>query len=266
MLIAMDIGNTNTVIGVYQEDQLLSDWRIRTEKEVTVDELGILMSNLFASQGLELSQGVGLIISCVVPPMINTLEGFAHRYLQVKPLWVGPGIKTGMPIHYDNPREVGADRIVNAVAAYDQVHGSVIVVDFGTATTFDVISSQGEYLGGLIAPGVMISCEALFMKASKLPRVEIFAKPRSVIAKDTISSMNAGIIFGYAGLVDGIVERVKTALSDKTKVIATGGLACLIASETQSIDMVDDYLTLKGLKIIYERNRQRREDRERGHS
>jgi len=266
MLIAMDIGNTNTVIGVYQEDQLLSDWRIRTEKEVTVDELGILMSNLFASQDLELSQGVGLIISCVVPPMINTLEGFAHRYLQVKPLWVGPGIKTGMPIHYDNPREVGADRIVNAVAAYDQVHGSVIVVDFGTATTFDVISSQGEYLGGLIAPGVMISCEALFMKASKLPRVEIFAKPRSVIAKDTISSMNAGIIFGYAGLVDGIVERVKTALSDKTKVIATGGLACLIASETQSIDMVDDYLTLKGLKIIYERNRQRREDRERGPS
>ncbi len=266
MLIAMDVGNTNTVIGVYQEGQLLSDWRIRTEKEVTIDELGILMSNLFTSQGLQLSQGMDLIISCVVPPMINTLDGFAHRYLQVKPLWVGPGIKTGMPIHYDNPREVGADRIVNAVAAYDQVHGSVVVVDFGTATTFDVISRQGEYLGGLIAPGVMISCEALFMKASKLPRVEIFAKPRSVIAKDTISSMNAGIIFGYAGLVDGIVDRVKTALDDKAKVIATGGLACLIASETQSIDMVDDYLTLKGLKIIYERNRQRREDRERGHS
>jgi type III pantothenate kinase len=179
---------------------------------------------------------------------------------------VGPGIKTGMPIHYDNPREVGADRIVNAVAAYDQVHASVIVVDFGTATTFDVISRQGEYLGGLIAPGVMISCEALFMKASKLPRVEIFAKPRNIIAKDTISSMNAGIILGYAGLVDGIVGRVKTALGDNPKVIATGGLACLIASETQSIDLVDDYLTLKGLKIIFDRNRQRREDRERGHS
>jgi type III pantothenate kinase len=265
MLIVMDIGNTNTVIGVYRGEQLLSHWRIRTEKEVTVDELGILLSNLFTSQDLKISAVSDLIISCVVPPMINTLEGFAQRYLQVKPLWVGPGIKTGMPIHYDNPREVGADRIVNAVAAYDQVHASVIVVDFGTATTFDVISRQGEYLGGLIAPGVMISCEALFMKASKLPRVEIFAKPRNIIAKDTISSMNAGIILGYAGLVDGIVGRVKTALGDNPKVIATGGLACLIASETQSIDLVDDYLTLKGLKIIFDRNRQRREDRERGH-
>jgi type III pantothenate kinase len=266
MLIVMDIGNTNTVIGVYRGEQLLSHWRIRTEKEVTVDELGILLSNLFASQDLKIAAVTDLIISCVVPPMINTLEDFAQRYLQVKPLWVGPGIKTGMPIHYDNPREVGADRIVNAVAAYDQVHASVIVVDFGTATTFDVISRQGEYLGGLIAPGVMISCEALFMKASKLPRVEIFAKPRNIIAKDTISSMNAGIILGYAGLVDGIVGRVKTALGDNPKVIATGGLACLIASETQSIDLVDDYLTLKGLKIIFDRNRQRREDRERGHS
>uniref|UniRef100_A0A7V4LBR4 Type III pantothenate kinase n=1 Tax=Desulfobacca acetoxidans TaxID=60893 RepID=A0A7V4LBR4_9BACT len=264
MLMVMDVGNTNTVIGVYRGSQLVSHWRIRTEKEVTVDELGILMNNLFASQGLKMASGTDLIISCVVPPMINTLEGFAHRYLQTRPLWVGPGIKTGMPIHYDNPREVGADRIVNAVAAYDQVHGSVIVVDFGTATTFDIVSRQGEYLGGCIAPGVMISCEALFLKASKLPRVEIFAKPKSVIAKDTISSMNAGIIYGYAGLVDGIVGRIKTALGDNPKVIATGGLACLIASETTCIDYVDDYLTLKGLQIIFERNRQRREERERG--
>ena len=179
-------------------------------------------------------------------------------------MWVGPGIKTGMPIHYDNPREVGADRIVNAVAAYEQVHGAVVVVDFGTATTFDVVSRQGEYLGGVIAPGVMISCEALFMKASKLPRVEIFAKPKSIIAKDTISSMNAGIIYGYVGLVDGIVSRIKEALGVPTQVIATGGLACLIASETKSIDTVDDYLTLKGLKIIYERNRPRREERVKG--
>jgi type III pantothenate kinase len=178
---------------------------------------------------------------------------------------VEPGIKTGMPIHYDNPRDVGADRIVNAVAAYDQVHGPVIIVDFGTATTFDVVSRQGEYLGGAIAPGVMISCEALFLRASKLPRVEIFAKPKSIIAKDTISSMNAGIIYGYAGLVDGIVTRIKAALADdQTKVIATGGLACLIASETKNIDMVDDYLTLKGLKIIYERNRPRREEKDKG--
>ncbi len=264
MLLVMDVGNTNTVIGVYQGEKLLSHWRIRTEKEATVDELGILMRNLFEAQGLTLTPDSDLIISCVVPPLINTLEGFAQRYLKVRPLWVGPGIKTGMPIYYDNPREVGADRIVNAVAAYEQVRGSVIVVDFGTATTFDVVSPQGEYLGGVIAPGIMISCEALFLKASKLPRVEIFAKPKSIIAKDTISSMSAGVIYGYAGLVDGIVRRIKEALGDNPQVIATGGLACLIASETKSIDAVDDYLTLKGLKILYERNRPRREERNRG--
>ena len=264
MLLVMDVGNTNMVIGVFQGEKLLSHWRIRTEKEATVDELGILLRNLFQAQELTLTPGSDLIISCVVPPLINTLEGFAQRYLKVRPLWVGPGIKTGMPIYYDNPREVGADRIVNAVAAYEQVRGSVIVVDFGTATTFDVVSSQGEYLGGVIAPGIMISCEALFLKASKLPRVEIFAKPKSIIAKDTISSMSAGVIYGYAGLVDGIVSRIKEALGDHPQVIATGGLACLIASETKSIDAVDDYLTLKGLKILYERNRPRREERDRG--
>ncbi len=259
MLVVMDVGNTNTVIGVYQGDKLLSHWRIRTEKDATIDELGILLRNLFQSQDLALEPGAELIVSCVVPPMITTVEGFALRYLQQRPMWVGPGIKTGMPILYDNPREVGADRIVNAVAAYEKVHGPVIVVDFGTATTFDVVSRQGEYLGGVIAPGVMISCEALFLKASKLPRVEIFAKPKSIIAKDTISSMNAGIIYGYVGLVDGIVTRIKEALHDHPRVIATGGLACLIASETRTIDEVDDDLTLKGLKIIHDRNRPRPE-------
>lgn len=259
MLIVIDVGNTNTVIGVYEDDRLISDWRIRTEKDTTVDEYNLLIRNLFESRRLPLRPGTGLAISCVVPPMINTLEKFGQRYLEVKPLIVGPGIKTGMPILYDNPKEVGADRIVNAVAAYEKVKGAAIVVDFGTATTFDVISARGEYLGGIIAPGVVISCEALFLKASKLPRVEIFTKPRTIIAKDTISSMNVGIIYGFAGMVDGIVRRVKEALGGPATVIATGGLAALIAPETEAVNMVDEYLTLEGLKIIYYRNRPRKE-------
>ena len=167
MLLVMDVGNTNTVIGVYQGENLLSDWRIRTEKEATIDELGILLRNIFQAQDLCLEPGTDLIISCVVPPMVNTLEGFAQRYLQVRPFWVGPGIKTGMPIHYDNPREVGADRIVNAVAGFYWAKGAVIVVDFGTATTFDCVSKKGEYLGGVITPGVQISADALFARAAR---------------------------------------------------------------------------------------------------
>jgi len=255
MLLAMDIGNTNTVLGLFQDDEVVQDWRIRTEVNATVDEFGILIRNLFAFAGLPMDSVKHVIISCVVPPVLNTADRFCRKYFDVSPLIVGPGIKTGMPIFYDNPKEVGADRIVNAVAAYETHKQATIVVDFGTATTFDYISERGEYMGGVISPGIMISCEALFQKASKLPRVEIFARPRSILAKNTIASMNAGIVYGYAALVDGIIQRIKREVRGETRVIATGGLAALIAGECPAIEEVDDFLTLKGLKIIFERNR-----------
>jgi type III pantothenate kinase len=254
MLLALDIGNTNTVLGLFENDVLIHDWRIRTEVNMTIDEYAITLRSMFAMHGIELNRVSGVIISCVVPPVLNAAERFCRKYFGTEPLVVGPGIKTGMPILYDNPREVGADRIASAVAAFELRKDAVVVVDFGTATTFDFVSERGEY----ISPGIMISCEALFQKASKLPRVEIFARPPSILAKNTISSMNAGIVFGYAGLVEGIISRIKKEVGRPMHVIATGGLAALIASECPIIDQVDEYLILNGLRIIFERNKVRR--------
>ena len=251
----MDIGNTNTVMGLFRGEELVHDWRIRTEVDATIDEFGIIIRSLFRASDRPMEDVKNVIISCVVPPVLHAVELFCRKYFSLVPLVVGPGIRTGMPIFYDNPKEVGADRIVNAIAAYEAFKHATIVVDFGTATTFDYISERGEYMGGVISPGIMISCEALFHKASKLPRVEIFARPASILAKNTIASMNAGIVYGYAGLVEGIITRMKREVQTDPKVAATGGLAPLIASECRVIDLVDDYLTLKGLRIIFERNR-----------
>jgi type III pantothenate kinase len=254
MLLAIDIGNTNTVLGLFEGDKLVHDWRIRTEVDMTIDEYAITLRSLFAVHEIPVDSVRDVIISCVVPPVLNSTERFCQRFFRTTPLVVGPGIRTGMPIFYDNPKEVGADRIVNAVAAYEQHKKALIVVDFGTATTFDYITERGEYMGGVISPGIMISCEALFQKASKIPRVEIFARPPSIMAKNTISSMNAGIVYGYAGLVEGIISRMKKEVNHEIYVVATGGLAALIASECKLIDSVDEYLTLNGLKIIFDRN------------
>lgn len=254
MLLVIDVGNTNTVLGLYDGEKMIHHWRIRTVTDHTADEYGILILNLYKTTTNVKSKAVSdIIISCVVPPMLNILEPLCEKYFHVKPLIVGPGIKTGIPIFYDNPREVGADRIVNAVAGYEKYRCELIIVDFGTATTFDYISPRGEYMGGCICPGIVISSEALFERAAKLPRVE-FSRPKTIIAKDTITSMQAGIMFGYAGLVDGIVERMRQETRSNPKVVATGGLAGIIAPETRSIEIVDEMLTLEGLRLIYLKN------------
>ena len=250
MLLVIDIGNTNTVMGVYDGQDLIKDWRIRTERNTTEDEFNILISGLFEQSGMRLKDVDRTIISSVVPPMVTILDSFCRKYIGYPPHWVDAGSYSRMPILFKNPAEVGADRIVNAVAAYHKYKTSLIVIDFGTATTFDAISKKGEYVGGAISPGIMIASEALFRQASKLPRVEIFVPPETVIGKDTENSIKAGIIYGYAGLVDGIVKRMKIEMGTGPKVIATGGLAELICSVSDTIEVVEPDLTLYGLQII----------------
>ncbi|WIV19302.1 type III pantothenate kinase [Paenibacillus polygoni] len=254
MILVVDVGNSNIVLGIYKHRELLHHFRISTSRQSTVDEYGILIHSFFQMSGISTSEIEGIIISSVVPPLMNVLEEMCIKYVGKKPLIVGPGIKTGLNLRYENPREVGADRIVNAVAAIDQFNCPLVVVDFGTATTFDCIDGEGNYLGGAIVPGIGISTEALYQRASKLPRIEL-EKPKKVIGRNTIHAMQAGIIFGYAGQVDGIVERIKEEMKATPKVIATGGLAELIASETRTIEVVSPMLTLEGLRIIYERNK-----------
>jgi type III pantothenate kinase len=253
MLLALDVGNTNTVFGVFDGKALLHHWRLSTRREGTSDEYAMLVKGLFDFAGLSLGAVDAVILSSVVPPLQWPLEDMARRYFGVDAMVVGPGIKTGMPILYEAPREVGADRIVNAVAAFEAHGGPCIVVDFGTATTFDAVSAKGEYLGGVICPGIGISAEALFQHAAKLPRVDI-VKPKTVIGRNTVGSMQAGLFYGYLGLVEGLVTRMRAELGAEAKAIATGGLAQLLLADSAVVDQVDPLLTLTGLRILFERN------------
>jgi type III pantothenate kinase len=254
ILLVIDIGNTNTVFGIYKNGSLINHWRLSTALNKTVDEYAILVNSLIYFEKIRLSDVKNAIISCVVPPLLFAFQKICRKYIGIEPFVVEPGIKTGMPILYENAQELGADRIVNAVAGYEKHRKSLIIVDFGTATTFDYVTPRGEYAGGVIAPGIMISMEALFERASKLPRVEL-TKPKEIIGKNTVNAIQAGIVYGYVSLVDGIVKRMKENVNTNPYVIATGGLSNLVYQEAQSIDEVDEFLTLKGLKLLYERNR-----------
>ncbi|MHA0857632.1 type III pantothenate kinase [Paenibacillus sp. CMAA1364] len=254
MILVVDIGNTNIVLGIYKNMELAHHFRLSTLRQSTVDELGVMIFNLFRMSTISIDEIEGVIVSSVVPPLVHVFEDMCQKYMNIVPLVVGPGIKTGLNLRYENPREVGADRIVNAVAAVNKYKGPLVVVDFGTATTFDCIDQESNYLGGAIVPGIGISTEALYQRASKLPRIEL-EKPKKVIGRNTIHAMQSGIIFGYAGQVDGIIARIKIEMNaPNLKVIATGGMAELIASETTSIHEVEEMLTLEGLRIIYYKN------------
>ncbi|WP_027415787.1 type III pantothenate kinase [Aneurinibacillus terranovensis] len=254
MLFVIDVGNTNIVLGVFEGSELKEHWRIGTDRSKTDDEFGMLVKSLLFDKGLSFDQIEGAIISSVVPPLIFPLEKMCHKYFNLKPMIIGPGLKTGLNIKAENPREIGADRIVNAVAAIHEYGSPLIVVDFGTATTFCFIDEEGGYHGGAIAPGITISTEALYSRAAKLPRIEL-VKPPNVIGRNTIHAMQSGIIYGFVGQVDGIVRLMKKESAGNPRVIATGGLATLVGNESTEIDIVDTWLTLKGLRLIYDRNK-----------
>jgi type III pantothenate kinase len=257
MLLAIDVGNTNIVLGVFDRTTLVQSWRLQTLRERTADEFGLLANGLFAYHGIDKSKVNGVVMGSVVPPLTGTTREMVERYFHVKALNVEPGVNTGMPILYENPAEVGADRIVNGIAAYERFGRSaalpVVIVDFGTATTLDAISANGEYLGGAICPGVQISADALFQRAARLPRIDV-RKPTRIIGKTTVGAMESGLFWGYVGMVEGLVRRMTDELGGKAACVATGGLAEVIAPETSLIQHVDPDLTLQGLRLVWERN------------